>query len=72
MKDINTMSEKERKARARAFEWIDGHMWLTNEALKLTLLEDLEIPEIIELIEDNVAGNIRYPADLIGELRKVA
>lgn len=72
MKDINTMSEKERKARARAFEWIDDHMWLTNEALKLTLLEDLEIPEIIELIEDNVAGNTRYPADLIGELRRVA
>ena len=66
------MTMKEIQVRSRAFDWINLHMWMTNEALKLTLLEDLEIEEIIELIEDLVGSEKDYPSALITELRRVA
>lgn len=69
---IGTMSQKEKNARARAYAWVDKHMWLTNEARKYIYLEDLTIGEIIDLIEDNVSTRVKYPADLIGDLKRIA
>ena len=68
VKDISTMSEKEKAARAKAFEWLDTHTSMIEEARKLTLLEDLEIGEIIDWIEDEVYGDTVYPVELIKEL----
>lgn len=65
------MTEKEKTARANAFEWLTDHVDFSDEYMKLTLLEDLEIEEIIEFIEDSVYGSIDYPTELIGELKQV-
>jgi len=72
MKNINAMTEAEKKARAKAFDWIECRVWLTEEAYQYPLCEDLDIEEIIEWIEDVCIREEDIPTDIIKELRKVA
>lgn len=68
MKNVNTMSETEKKARAWAFEWIDEHIDLQEKYRQDTFLEDLEIPEIIEWLEDvDIYGKV--PVELYAALK---
>jgi len=68
MKNVNTMSETEKKARAWAFEWIDEHVSLQEKYRQYTFLEDLEIPEIIEWLEDeDIYGKV--PVELYAALK---
>lgn len=68
MKNVNTMSETEKKARTWAFEWIDKHVDLQEKYRQYTFLEDLEIPEIIEWLEDeDIYGKV--PVELYASLK---
>lgn len=68
MKNVKTMSETEKKARAWAFEWIDEHVDLQEKYRQYTFLEDLEIPEIIEWLEDeDIYGKV--PVELYEALK---